>query len=92
MNTKGTNLKGMSERRFGSIIFLFKITGIPVQMKKISTIYAVYMITVIICGISTYIGMFADVYINWNDLVHAMTTMRILIPVTNVMWIYSYCM
>jgi hypothetical protein len=73
------------------MIFLFKIAGIPVQMKKISTIYGVYMIIVIICTFSTYIGMFFDVYIHWDDLGRAMTTMRALIPFTNVMWIYSYC-
>jgi len=73
------------------MIFLFKMAGIPIQMKKISTIYGVYMITVIICTFSTYIGMFVDVYIHRDDLRLAMTTMRILIPFTNIMWIYSNC-
>jgi hypothetical protein len=91
MNKRESKLKGVSESRFGSMIFLFKIAGIPIQMKEISTIYGVYMITVIICGISTYIGMFVDVYIHWDDLGRAMTTIRVLIPFTNVMWIYSYC-
>jgi hypothetical protein len=91
MNTKGTKLKGLSERRFGPMIFLFKMAGIPVQMKKISTIYGVYMITVIICTFSTFIGMFVDVYIHWDDLGRAMTTIRALIPFTNNMWIYSDC-
>jgi hypothetical protein len=91
MNTKGTNLKGLSKSRLGPIIFLFKMAGIPIQMKKISTIYAVYMITVIICGFSTYIGMFVDVYIHRDDLGRAMTSMRLLIPFTNVIWTYLYC-
>jgi hypothetical protein len=91
MNRKGTNLKGLSDIRFGSMILLFKMAGISVHMKKISTIYGVYMITVIICTFSTYIGMFVDVYIHRDDLVHAMTTIRLLFPYTNVMWIYSYC-
>jgi hypothetical protein len=91
MYRKGTNLKRLSESRFGPMIFLFKMAGIPVQMKEISTIYAVYMITVIICTFSTFIAMFVDVYIHRDDLVHAMKTMRVLIPFTNVMWIYSYC-
>ena len=91
MNKEGTKLKGLSESRFGSMILLFKIAGIPVQMKKISTIYGVYMLTNIICTFSTYIGMFVDVYIHRDDLRLAMTTMRILIPFTNIMWIYSNC-
>jgi len=91
MNREGTKLKGLSESRLGPMIFLFKIAGIPIQMKKISTIYGVYMITVIICTFSTFIGMFVDVYVHRDDVRHAMTTMRILIPFTNIMWIYSYC-
>jgi len=91
MNRKGTKLKGLSESRFGSIILLFKMAGIPIQTKEISTIYGVYMITVTICTFSTFIGMFVDVYIHRGDLRRAMTSMRGLIPFTNIMWIYSNC-
>jgi hypothetical protein len=35
--------------------------------------------------------MFGDVYIHRDDLGRAMTTMRVLIPVTNIMWLYTYC-
>jgi len=91
MNRKRTKLIGLSESRFGSMIFLFKIAGIPIQLKKISTIYGVYMITIITCTFSTFIGMFIDVYIHRENLGRAMTSMRGLIPFTNVMWIYSYC-
>jgi len=81
----------MSEIRFSSMIFLFRMAGIPLKMKKVSTIYSVYMVTVITCSFSTYIGMFLDVYMHWDDLGRAMTTMRVLIPVTNIMWIFLYC-
>jgi len=91
MNRKETKLKGLSEIRFGSIIFLFRMAGIPLKMKKVSTIYSVYMITVIICTFSTFIGMFVDAYIHWDDLGRAMTSIRMLIPFTNVIWIYFYC-
>ena len=91
MNRKETKQKGLSGIRFGSIIFLFKMAGIPVQMKNVSTIYSVYMMTVILCGCSTFIGMFVDVYIHRDDLGRAMTSMRVLIPFSNVIWVYFYC-
>jgi len=91
MNRQEKKLKGMSEIRFSSMIFLFRMAGIPLKMKKVSTIYSVYMVTVITCSFSTYIGMFLDVYMHWDDLGRAMTTMRVLIPVTNIMWIFLYC-
>jgi hypothetical protein len=87
-----TKLKGLSEIRFGSIIVLFRMAGVPLQMKKKSTIYAIYMVTVIVCCFSTSIGMLADVYMHWDELGRAMTTMRALITMMNLMWIFPYCM
>ena len=91
MNTENPKLKGLSESRFGSMIFLFRMAGISLQMKKVSTIYAIYMITVTVCCCSTVIGMFVDVYIHWDDLGRAMATVRVLIPFVNIIWIFSYC-
>jgi hypothetical protein len=91
MNTDETKLKRLAETRFGSMIFLLRLAGIPFKMNKISTIYAIYMRILIICASTTYIGMFVDVYNHREYLGRAMTTMRMLIPVTNVMWIFSYC-
>jgi len=91
MNIAETKPKGLSNIRFASIIFLCRLAGIPVMMKKIPTIYAVYMITLIICSSSTYIGIYAEVNVHWDNLGRAMTSMRMLIPFTNVMWIFSYC-
>jgi len=35
--------------------------------------------------------MSVDVYVHWDDLGRAMTSMHVLLPVTNIMWIYTYC-
>jgi hypothetical protein len=91
MNTAETKAKGLSDNRFVSIILLYRLGGIPVKMKKISNIYAAYMIIVFICSSSTFIGMFADVNVHWDYLGRAMTSMRALFGFTSVMWIFSYC-
>jgi len=91
MKRQEPKLKGLSEIRFSSMIFLFRMAGIPVKMKKISTIYGVYITAVIICSCSMFTGMFVDVYIHLEELGRAMTTMRVLIPFTNVIWIYFCC-
>jgi len=91
MNTAEPKRKGLSDIRFASIIFLCRLAGIPVKMKKISNIYAVYMITLITCSSITFIGMYADVNVHWDNLGRAMTSMRVLFSFTNVMWIFSYC-
>jgi len=91
MYTEVPKLMGLSNSRFGSIIFLLRMAGIPFKMKKISIIYALYMITVIVCSCSTIIGMFIDVYIHRNELGRSMTNLRVSIPYTNLLFIYFYC-
>jgi hypothetical protein len=91
MNTEKSKLKGLSEIRFGSTIFLLRMAGVPFEMKKVAAIYAIYMVTVIVCCFSTILGMFVEVYVHWDELGRAMTSMRALFPFTNVMWIFLYC-
>lgn len=91
MNTDKKNLNGLLDIRFASIIFLFRLAGIPVKLKNISTTYIVYMIIVIICSCSMFMGMFFDVYVHRDDLGRAMTTMPALISFANYMWIFSNC-
>jgi len=91
MNKKETKLNGLSESRFRSMIFLLRLAEIPFRMKKLSTIYAIYMITVIICASTTCLGMFGDVYVHRDDLGRAMATTRVLISFTNIMWIFLIC-
>jgi hypothetical protein len=90
MEGEDTKINSLSECRFSSIIFLLRISGIPFQMKKISTIYTVCMATLIVCSFATALGMLFDVYIHRNDLGQAMITMRVLIPLLNSLWIYIY--
>jgi hypothetical protein len=91
MDNELPEVKGLSNSRFGSIIFLLRLAGIPFKMKKMSTLYTIYLITVISCTFTTYIGMFVDVYIHRDDLGHAMTNIRVSIGFTNVLWILFYC-
>ena len=90
MNIQETKLKGLWESRFGSVIFLFRMAGIPLKMKKLKPIYTIYMVTVTIFSCSTFIAVSVDEFIHRNDLRRAMTTMRVLLSLTNVMWIFSH--
>jgi len=91
MNTDEKSISELLAIRFPTIIFLFRLAGIPVKLKKLSTTYILYMITVIICNCSMFIGMFLDVYVHWDDLGRAMTTIRAFISFANYMWIFSTC-
>jgi hypothetical protein len=91
MDNKVPEVKGLSNSRFGSIIFLLRLAGIPFKMKKLSTLYAIYMITAIFCTCTTFVGMFVDVYIHRDDLGHTMTNIRASIGFTNSLWLFFYC-
>jgi hypothetical protein len=91
MDYEVTNVKGLSNSRLGSIIFLLRLAGIPFKMKNMSTLYAIYMITVISCTCTAFVGMFADVYMHMDDLGHIMTNIRVSIGFTNLLWEFFYC-
>jgi len=90
MDKEVPEVKGLSNSRFSWIIFLLRLAGIPFKMKNMSTLYTIYMITVIFCTCSTFVGMFVDVYINRDDLGHVMTNIRVSIGFTNVLWMLFY--
>jgi hypothetical protein len=91
MDKEQPEVKGLSNSRFASIIFLLRLAGIPFKMKNMSTLYAIYMIISISSTSTTFVGMFVDVYIHRNDVGHVMTNFRVLITLMNVLWILSYC-
>jgi hypothetical protein len=91
MDYEVPKVKGMSNSRFGSIIFLLRLAGIPFKMKNMSTLYAIYMITVISCTCTTFVGMLVDVYINRDDMGHTITNIPVSIGFTNVLWMFFYC-
>jgi len=91
MVAEETKEERLSEIRFSRIIFFLRLAGIPFKMKKMPTLYKIYMITVNICTYSSIIGMFIDMYIHRNDLVRVMKNLRILAAVTSLVWIYFVC-
>jgi len=91
MERKETKVEGLSEIRFSWIIFFLRLAGIPFKMKKLSTVYLIYMTTLTICTCSMCLGMFVDVYTHRDDLGHVMTTIRLLTGITNIVWIYFSC-
>jgi hypothetical protein len=91
MEIEEQKVKRLSDNCFNFIVFFFRLGGVPFKINKISIIYAIYMTTVIFCSSSTIIGLFVDVYKYWDDLGHIMTSLRVLMPLMDFMFIYCYC-
>jgi len=90
MKTEQQKTKRLLDNRFSSIIFLLRLAGIPLKMKKISIIYTIYMLTATFCTCTTILGMFVDVCIHRDDLGHITKNIRVLIAMVNNWWIYAY--
>jgi hypothetical protein len=88
MEREETKVKGLSEIRFRSVIFLLRLGGIPFKMKEMSPVYVIYMLAVVISTCSTFLGLFVDVYINRGNLGHVVTTIRVLTGTAIALWIY----
>ena len=91
MKRIGSQMESLSEIRFSSVVLLFRIAGIPLKIKKMSTLYTIYMITVIFCTGTTFVGMIADVYVHRDNLRHTVTNIRVSITATNMICIWCYC-
>jgi hypothetical protein len=91
MDNKVPEVKALSYSRFGSTIFLLRLAGIPLKMKKTSIFYAIYMIAVITCTCTTFVGMLVDVYIHRDDLGHVMKNIRASIGIMNALCMIFYC-
>jgi hypothetical protein len=90
MDNELLKVRDLSNCRFGSIISLLRLAGIPFKLKNPSTINVIYMITVISCSCTTIVGMFVDVYIHRDVLGHAMTNIRASIGFMNSLWLFFY--
>jgi hypothetical protein len=91
MDSGKPKLKEVSDDRFGSIIFFLRLGVIPFKMRNLSTKYAIYMTTGIICSCVSIPGLFADVYVHWDDLGRAMRNLRLLFTGTDLLWLYICC-
>jgi hypothetical protein len=91
MESKYTEIESLFDSRFGSVILIFRLVGIPFKITKNPTIYSIYVITVIVCSLSTCVGMFIDVYIRMDDLRSVMATARVLSGTITAVWIWIHC-
>ena len=91
MEIEGKEMKKQSDNYFNSTIFLFRLAGITFKVKKISTTYAIYMITVVFCTCTTIIGSVVGVYEHRDNLGYIMTSTRVSMMLMGNMVLWVYC-
>jgi hypothetical protein len=87
MDSGELKLKKLWGNRFNNNIFLFRVGGIPFKTRKLFIMYTIYRTTITISSYTTFLEMFADMYVHWGDLVCKMTNtcMCVLIPLKDAL-------
>jgi hypothetical protein len=74
------------ESRFKVLLFIFRLGGIPLNMKSISRLNAVYNATVIVCFYITNFCVCADTFVHRHQLKLAMQKFRVLLALQMAVW------
>jgi hypothetical protein len=80
--------KKFIESRFKVLLFLYRIGGIPLNMKSVSRLNAVYNVSLIVCFYITYFCLSVDTFIHRHQLSHAMKNLRIFLGMLMVTWLH----
>jgi hypothetical protein len=84
VKTREQHESGLSQRRFGTILFLFKLAGIPLGTHPVPRIQIVYNITIALCHYFTYVSCVMDIYVNRNNLEELVKSIRLGLSMTFV--------
>jgi uncharacterized membrane protein len=81
---KGDSLheSGLSQRRFGTLLLLFKLSGIPLDSHPVTIVQRVYTVTTVVSYYITCVSCVMDLYLNRNDLEEFTKSIRLCISMT----------
>jgi len=68
--------KSLIESRFKVLLFLYRMGGIPLNMKSVSRLNAIYNVSLIVCFYVTNIGVGVDMLVHRQELTLAMKNFR----------------
>lgn len=88
MTTNVVYSNNITEDRFKSLLFLFRLGGLTLNMKSVSTIRRMYSAFVMVCFYATSLCLFMDSFVHRHELVQAMKKIRILMGMQLITWIH----
>lgn len=89
MNTTDADIgpgNSLNERRFKTVLCLFRLGGIPLNRNTISAANTFYNVSIILCFYITTICLYMDSYVHRSQLVQAMRRIRILVGMQLITW------
>jgi hypothetical protein len=80
--------KGLFESRFKVLLFLHRMAGIPLNVKSVSRLNAVYNVSVIVCFYFTYFLIGVNAFVYRYQLSLAMKSFRVFVGMLMVQWLH----
>jgi hypothetical protein len=80
--------KGLFESRFKVLLFLYRMAGIPLNVKSVSKLNAVYNVSIIVCFYITNICVGMDTFVHRHQLALAMKSFRVFVGMLMVQWLH----
>jgi hypothetical protein len=78
----------LTESRFKVLLFLYRMGGIPLSMKSVSRLNAVYNASVIVCFYITCFGVGVDTIVHRHQLSFAMKNFRVFLGMLMITWLH----
>jgi hypothetical protein len=76
------------ENRFKVILFLYRMGGIPLNMKSVSRLNAIYNASLIVCFYVTTICIGVDTVVHGHQLILLMKNFRVFLGLLMVTWLH----
>jgi len=89
MKRKNTSYNNsLIERRFKVCLFLYRMGGIPLNMKSVSRLNAVYNGSIIVCFYITYFCVSVDTFVHRHQLSLTMKNFRVFLGMLMFTWLH----
>jgi hypothetical protein len=76
------------EIRFKVLLFLYRLAGIPLNMKSVSRLNTLYNASIIVCFYITYFCVGVDTIIHRQQLSIAMKNIRMFLGMLMITWLH----
>jgi hypothetical protein len=78
-NASGRTSNNLHESRFKKILFIFRLSGLPIKLQPVSRIYKLYSATITVCFCTTTMCLLMDTFVHRHQLNYAMKKLRVFI-------------
>ncbi|PSN50105.1 Odorant receptor 85 [Blattella germanica] len=78
----------LTHSRFKIIIFLMRLSGLPVFMERKTKIFLAYEILIELCGYSTFIGSWLNLFLNTENFKERLVSVHLPLQLLIAAWIH----